>query len=232
MTPTIPKKLNMIWVGVDANRPDRFIETWRSNHTDWEFRLWGNADLETTAWACDRQVRLLAKAERWEAVADVMRYEILHRYGGVYADADSVSVRPLDDWLLKTPMFTVWESEQHAPGLIANGFIGAVPGHPALAEMIRRIGLLDDPLQARRWWFGRPKPIAPWKSTGPRLFTKVIRSQPRGQVTTLPSVMFLPQHFCDPQEREAEVIYARHFWATTKELAKLSAPERAHRPGA
>jgi mannosyltransferase OCH1-like enzyme len=150
-----------------------------------------------------------------------MRYEILYRHGGVYADADSISVRPLDDWLLQRPMFAVWESEEHAPGLIANSFIGAVPGHPALAEMIRRIGQLKDPLNFRSWWRPRPKRTAPWKSTGPRLFTKVVSSQPRERVTILPSIMFLPQHFRDMHERESELIYARHFWSTTS-VAKLS----------
>jgi len=205
----------MIWVGADEKRPDRWIDSWRLNHIDWEFRLWGNADLETVAWACKEQIRVLAKAERWEGVADVMRYEILYRYGGVYVDSDSISVRPLDDWLLETPMFAVWESEEHAPGLIANGFIGAVPGHPALAKMIDRISRLKDPLNVRSWWRPRPKPTAPWKSIGPRLFTKVVRSQPRGQVRILPSIMFLPQHFRDMHEREGELVYARHFWSTT-----------------
>lgn len=227
MTPIIPKKLHMIWVGAEEKRPDQWIETWRGNHADWEFRLWGNADLETTAWACRKQIEILAAAGKWEGVADVMRYEILHRHGGVYADADLVSVRPLDDWLRETPMFAVWESEEHAPGLIANGFIGAVPGHPALAETIERISRLDDPLKTKRWWFARPKPTAPWKTIGPRLFTKVVQSQPRGQVTILPSVMFLPRHFRDTQEREAEVIYARHFWRTTDDDAAASARQKA-----
>lgn len=212
---TIPKKLHMIWVGDESARPDEWISTWRTNHADWEFRLWGNADLERDTWKCRKQLNTLAKAGRWEGVADIMRYEILHRHGGVYADCDSVSLRPLDDALLATPLFAVWESEQYAPGLIANGFIGAVRDHPALAELIERIGSLGNPLLVRRRWLPLMKKVASWKSTGPELFTRVIRSQPPGAVTILPSVMFIPRHYRQSGERVADVIYARHFWAST-----------------
>ena len=51
------------------------------------------------------QLQPLAEAKKWEGVADVMRYEILFRHGGFYADCDSVSLRPLDDWMLATPLF-------------------------------------------------------------------------------------------------------------------------------
>lgn len=215
MTPIIPKKLHLIWVGDDKRRPDRWIDSWRTNHPDWSFRLWGNAELESTPWVCSRQIKSLAAAGRWEGVADVMRYEILSKHGGVYVDADSASVRPLDDWLLAAPMFAVWESEEHAPGLVANGFIGAVARHPALIEIIGRIKRLKDPLRMRKPWRLWAKPVAPWKTVGPVLFSQVVRAQPRDQVKILPSALFLPHHFRDMNEDLGKVVYARHFWQTT-----------------
>jgi mannosyltransferase OCH1-like enzyme len=211
----IPKKLHLIWVGDDGSRPDRWIESWRTNHPHWEFRLWGNAERETVPWRCAYQIQLLAAAGRWDGVADVMRYEILHEHGGVYVDADSLSVRPLDDWLLETPMFAVWESEEHAPGLVANGFIGAIAGHAALVEIVDRIRQLKDPLRVRNPWRLWPKRVAPWKTVGPVLFTEVVRGQPPDQVKILASELFLPRHFLDAHERQGKVVYARHFWQTT-----------------
>jgi mannosyltransferase OCH1-like enzyme len=83
-----------------------------------------------------------------------MRYEILHDHGGVYVDADSTCVRPLDDWLRDMRMFAIWESEQHRPGLIANGFIGSAPQHPALAAIIHETTRTDKrrikPIPTRR----------------------------------------------------------------------------------
>ncbi len=208
----------MIWVGDDAERPDSWISTWRENHCDWEFRLWGNEDLAVESWTCGNQLRLLTEARRWEGVADIMRYEILLRHGGVYADSDSVSVRPLDDELLDRRMFAVWENEAHAPGLVANGFIGAEPEHPALRTVIGEIAKLDHPLRLPRRWLPWSKKAAPWKTTGPQLFTRVVSSLPPEEVTILPSSMFLPRHYTETAERDEGVIYARHFWSTTSRL--------------
>jgi mannosyltransferase OCH1-like enzyme len=217
----IPKKLHLIWVGDDRNRPDPWINSWRTNHPDWEFRLWGNAERELTPWRCAHQIRVLAAARRWDGVADIMRYEILREHGGVYVDADSLSVRPLDEWLLETPMFAVWESEEHAPGLVANGFIGAIAGHAALVEIVDRINQLKDPLRVREPWRLRAKRVAPWKTVGPVLFTEIVRAQPPDQVKILPSALFLPRHFLDVHEDPGKVVYARHFWQTTNKDRRL-----------
>lgn len=215
MVQFIPKKLHLIWIGEDERRPTEWIESWRRNHPEWEFRLWGNEDRLSTSWICSRQIEALATAGRWEGVADVMRYEILCEHGGVYVDADSASVRPLDDCLLTTPMFAVWESEEHAPGLIANGFIGAVARHPALLAIIDRIRRLKNPLRMRKPWRLWTTPVAPWKTVGPALFTQVMRAQPDDQIRILPSALFLPDHFLAPDKKLETVVYARHFWQTT-----------------
>lgn len=34
--------------------------------------------------------------------ADIMRYEILYKYGGIYLDADSLCLESLDEFFLKT----------------------------------------------------------------------------------------------------------------------------------
>jgi mannosyltransferase OCH1-like enzyme len=121
---TIPKKLHLIWVGDDTKRPHHSIDSWKHKHPAWEFRVWSNAELDGTPWKARRQIDRFRALNHWDGVADLMRYEILHEHGGVYVDADSTCVRALDDWLLDTRMFAVWENERHSPGLIANGFIG------------------------------------------------------------------------------------------------------------
>jgi inositol phosphorylceramide mannosyltransferase catalytic subunit len=218
----IPQKLHVIWVGDERKRPHQNIATWRDNHPDWEFRLWGNADLERGPWRSKRQMAIYREAGRWEGVADLMRYEILFEHGGVYVDADSISVRPLDAWLRVPGMFVVWESEQHRPGLVANTFIGSMAQHPALAAIIRATSRMHTPLWRRTWhiegWSGiRPRfrymEAPPWKIVGPMLFTKMLLPYCPRDVTILPSRLFLPKHFEDKEERPA--VYARHDWSST-----------------
>lgn len=99
----IPQKIHVIWVGDESKRPDQWISIWRDNHPTWEFRLWGNAELERQSWRSKKQIEIFRNSGHWEGVADLMRYEILFEHGGVYVDADSTSVRPLDSWLLAPP---------------------------------------------------------------------------------------------------------------------------------
>lgn len=132
-----------------SSGPDHHIATWRANHPTWQFRLWGNADLDGCRWRARRQIEIFREGGYWEGVADLMRYEILHEQGGVYVDADSISVRPLGNWIMAQRMFAVWESEKHRPGLIANTFIGSVPEHPALGAIIQATSRMNKKVWSR-----------------------------------------------------------------------------------
>ena len=228
----IPQKLHVIWVGDDDKQPRAAIESWRSKHPTWEFRVWGNADLDGLAWKSKRQIEIFRASERWEGIADLMRYEILHEHGGVYVDADATCVRPLDDWLLEPPMFAVWESERCAPDLIANGFIGCQADHPAMAAIVRETSRMNDPVWQRTWhiegWRGfRPKfryeKTYPWKTVGPRFFTKMVMPFCPEQATILPSILFLPQHYTEKTARHSSLIYATHTWGSTHEAYSAGA---------
>jgi len=39
-----------------------------------------------------------------------MRYEILFNEGGIALDADSLCLRPLEDWLLEPAAFAAWRT--------------------------------------------------------------------------------------------------------------------------
>ena len=159
-------------------------------------------------------MEMFESAKEWCGIADLMRYEILYQHGGFYADADSISVRPLDETLLQNKMFVCYASEQHRPGYIANGFIGAVAGHVVLEKMIEKISRMDED-SMYRWgfykWKLQKRHIPAWKTVGTILLTPIIRKY-SDQVKILPSVSFIPKYYGDEEER---VIYARHLWGST-----------------
>src|SRR5215469_16861270 len=134
----IPKKLHLIWVGDAYKRPVRCIESWRQNHLDWDFTLWTDKELYETNWINAEHMNAFALAKCWSAVADLMRYEILYREGGVYVDADSFSIRPLDGWLLQSEMFACWENTlaKGRARLVSNAFLGSERGNPFLRYLI------------------------------------------------------------------------------------------------
>lgn len=212
----IPKTIHIIWVGDESKRPEDFIQTWKDNHPSWTVNVWGNYSLNKSTWRCQKQIDAFANAGMWHGVADIMRYEILSTYGGVYVDADSISVRPLDEEFLNNSLFAVYESEVHVPKLIANGFIGSIPGHPALEDIVEHISSLNDPLNKLcfRWYGLKRRRVPAWKSVGPKLFSRILKKHV-AKVTIFPSIMFLPQHYKDTAERSGGPIYARHVWGKT-----------------
>ena len=140
--PTIPKIIHQIWIGKKYHRPEQWMNTWPAMNPDWEYRVWTDDNLHTllplrAQTAFDAMPHLAGKA-------DILRYEILHRFGGVYIDADTECVAPLTDDLLQNFAFAAHENEYIRPGLIANSVIGTQPGCPLMNAMIEHVAALPD----------------------------------------------------------------------------------------
>lgn len=151
----IEKKLHFVWIGDETKRPDNCIETWRKLNPDYEIKIWGNDELASYGWVLGDWIKEMA-SHSLAGVADLMRYEILFREGGVTLDADSVCIRPLEDWVLETSEFACWENEHLVPGLIAVGCMGAKKESPFFGRMV--VDLVEENIDCS-------KPA--WKTTGP-----------------------------------------------------------------
>jgi mannosyltransferase OCH1-like enzyme len=220
----IPKKLHLIWVGDAHKLPEKCINSWRDNHPQWEFKLWTDKDLRQRKWINQSHLQSFVNKGHWSAVADLMRYEILFREGGVYADADSFSLRPLDHWLLENEMFACWENTlaEGRARLVSNAFLGSVAGNPFL-------GFLIDTIQKRkelfeRWSWGRMRYVrmSAWKSVGPYRLTRCIYDYDGGRgyhnISILPSHMFCPNHYRGKLYGGNGLVYADHAWASTRKV--------------
>src|SRR5271166_5830996 len=175
----IPKKLHLIWVGDDKKRPTACIESWKRNHPDWNFRLWENRELHSENWINKAHINTLMQDKKWPGVADLMRYEILCKEGGVYADADSYSVRPLDDWLLENEMFACWEDTLSRARLVNNAFLGSIPGNPFLRFVIDRINRKKQLYIRWSWSRMRFVTMGVWRSVGPYHLTECVHAYNR-----------------------------------------------------
>lgn len=87
----IPKIIHQIWIGDKAAPPKKWLDTWSrtfmSQNPGYVYVLWRDDDLKHLK----MHNRALYDAEpTLPGKADVARYEILYRYGGVYVDADIV----------------------------------------------------------------------------------------------------------------------------------------------
>lgn len=74
--------------------------------------------------------------------ADLWRYCILYKFGGFYADVDTLCFGNLEEFIQKDVDF-VAPIDLFDPNLgtynVANGFIGCIPNHPIMMSCIKRI---------------------------------------------------------------------------------------------
>ena len=85
--PKIPKILHQIWLGY-KRPPDYFYafrDKWQAMHPDWEYKLWTDNDLDSLS----LELRDLIEASpNFAEKSDILRAELLERFGGLYVDVD------------------------------------------------------------------------------------------------------------------------------------------------
>ena len=187
------RRLHQIWIG-PRPAPTAWLRTWREKHPDWEYRLWGNADLDSGLWRCRKQIDAMPE---WNGKADIIRWEILQRFGGIVVDADSVCVAPFDDSFLVHRAFASYEHEVLRPGLVAAGTVGAEAEAPFLEEILKAIDTRE--LKGRAW-----------ESVGPKLLTEFARN-----LHIYPARTFLPTHYSGAKAPGNAPVHAIQFWGST-----------------
>ncbi len=129
---SIPRIVHRIWLG-DQPMSEEFVEygeTWKAHHPGWEHRLWTEDNLPSDLRRREVFEAFRAPAER----SDLLRYELLWRYGGVYVDTDMECLRPIDELVERVDFFAA----AHKKGRqLNNSPIGAAAGHPILEAAVR-----------------------------------------------------------------------------------------------
>jgi len=186
----IPKIIHQIWIG-PLPPPSSMMETWKAHHPDWQYKLW------TSEKGWGNQDKIDAMPE-WNGKADIMRWEILWREGGVLVDADSICVQPLDEAFLQHDNFACWENESVRPGLIAAGYVGAAPGSLLMRKCIETVA-------------SRPLHGPAWQCVGPGLLTEVADET----LHVFPARMFIPRHYTGVAAPGDAPVYATQHWGST-----------------
>lgn len=92
------------------------INTWRKFFPGWEIREWNedNYDLSGIPYIADAY-----RLRKWAFVSDLVRLDVLYKYGGIYLDVDVEFIKPLPSSYLDFKGFMGFEyTNTIAPGLI------------------------------------------------------------------------------------------------------------------
>ena len=170
----IPKTFHYIWISPFLNETNKSnievrvrenIQTCLDLHPNWNYTIWTD-DLVRIEFP--ELIDLLIAAAVPPVISDVLRVNILARYGGIYLDTDFLCVRSFEP-LLKQQYCTAFAGSEEAQQdnvlgeAVANALIGSTAGHFLLvraAELILSVAL---------------GPQSPVIKTGPYFLAKMVR---------------------------------------------------------
>jgi inositol phosphorylceramide mannosyltransferase catalytic subunit len=186
----IPRKIYQIWRNQTIPLEwERLVQSWKRFHPDWEYRLW--TDIDSRSFVEEHYPGFLETYDSFSydiQRADVMRYLLLHTYGGVYVDLDFECLRPLGGLLAGRTFVAGFEPSVHASWhgearVVCNAFLAAAKGHPFLAAVINACKNLNPRITFHHEVLS---------TTGPIMLTRVWESYSDKDITILDDYVVYP----------------------------------------
>lgn len=220
----IPKILHQLWIGPKP-APTKFMDTFKDKHPEFEYIRWTEAEimLRSMKFECMDAINRMSEIN---GKADIMRWEILYHYGGVFQDADSVCLEPFDDSFLEKQAFAGFENETARQGLVATGTMGFPPKHPlcrAAVDWMLTNDSCPETCGQRAWY-----------TVGPGLLTRLLETGKYSDLSVYPSYSFIPYHFTGLQYNGHKKVYCFQEWGSTKQnyeiMNQLEIPQELREP--
>ncbi|MBA3850492.1 MAG: hypothetical protein C0502_10955 [Opitutus sp.] len=201
---TIPRIFHRIWLGPKPLPAEfaAFGETWAALHPGWEMRLWTDANLPPLA-----NQALFDSAPSFAAKADILRYELLLRFGGVYVDTDFECLKSIEPLLDDVECFVAQQKDLDADFgkfcYVNNALMGAAPGHPLFRDLVESLP---------QHMASLPPDVPASYLTGPHYLTTVLQSHPEAKI--FPAKFFYPYTATERWRRHEKFpdAYAVHHW--------------------
>ena len=201
----IPKIIHQIWLGSPFPvRYEKWAASWKQHHPDWQYMLWTDENVGSLIL---ENRELFEQATNFGVKADILRYELLNQFGGLYIDTDFECLRPFDVLHETYSFFTGISNESSF--VLANGLLASVPGHPIIRACIQNVTVAQD-----SYWENISR------GSGPLFFTPECMnfvSQGNKGFMALPRSYFYPMPLGVPAKAKPEIYirpesFAIHHW--------------------
>ena len=166
-TPKIPHIVHIIWLG--GKMPEKFndyVQSWYDKESDWTHIFWTDSpanydrgtliatSFEQITAAIKKGVKRIAvdtrnlvydnkvfydKSPNYGGRSDILKWEIVYRFGGVYVDTDFECLKPLDHLHDLYDFYTGIQTLDTAYLQLGAALYAARPGHPILKECVEGI---------------------------------------------------------------------------------------------
>lgn len=220
----IPKIIHQIWIG-PKKVPWEWINSIKidfiKKHPDWKYYLWTDKQVKKFILKNKKEFEL---EKSYAGKSDILRYEILNKYGGIYIDADSYWLgKNLDDLINQTNntgFFCGLECDKDKSSKcksnygLANGVIGSSKNNPITNYLIECVG--------KNYFKCKNQPA--FKTTGPYFVDQILNNF---NITIFPYYYFYPIYWHDKkalnltineQKKKFPNSYLTQFGYTTNNL--------------
>ena len=182
----IPKIIHQIWIGpkeVPWKWINSFKEDFRNKYPGWKYYLWTDKEVA--------KLNLVNKIhydneKRYDGKADILRYELLYNFGGIYIDADSYWLGlDLGDLIKQTNytgFFAAIENKERYNKGLANGVLGSSVNNPIAKYLV-------DILNKQYNQHIRDYSVGPWVTLGPYYIDQILY---KFNITVFPDYYFYP----------------------------------------
>jgi len=188
-----------IWLGSQPmpTEFEEFSRSWSSLHPSWKVITWTDESrppLENES--------LFERAPNFAQKSDILRYELLLRFGGVYLDTDFECLQSIDPLLAGVDGFAAMEDWQ----TVSAGIIGCTPWHPLIQTIVQDL--------PRTMLAGQSQV----EQSGPAMLTRSVMQYldcHPGSIYLFGEDFFYPYHYSEPDRRHESFphAFAVHHWA-------------------
>lgn len=126
----IPKIIHYAWVGGEI--PDEVknrVKNWKKVMPEWTFMFWNEDDWDFNS---DLYSQEKIKQKKYGFAIDVLRYDVIYKYGGFYLDTDMILNQSLDSFLDNHNVFGLFYKNS-----ITTAFFGAEKGSSLVHELYK-----------------------------------------------------------------------------------------------
>lgn len=213
---SIPQIFHQIWVppGREGDpKVEESRQSWLKRNPGWTHCMWTDKAL---TWLEHRDLynaapKLVPKDAIGQFRSDIARLEILHKFGGMYVDCDTICMRPVDEALNG---HDAWAASEDGTW-VGNTYLAATPHHPVLAELVQELRENITRNTGKGW---RPNRLS-----GPRYLTPIWNKH---GCYVAPGRLWFPYSYVDVKRGKiptyvSKDVFAVHEWRHHREVLGL-----------
>ncbi len=202
----IPKIIHQIWIGGPLPPVfEKYMNSWKQKHPGWEYNLWTDENVDELFPLYNQD--LYDQTESMGVKSDLLKWEIIYRFGGLYVDTDFECLQSLDEFHYRYDFYTGFQPLDAFFVQLGAALYAAYPGHPILKHCIETIK--DD-------WHHKGAP----KKSGPVHFSKsfmAVAGKNDSKDIAFPAFYFYPLGSKQTELKYNQWLnngaYAIHHWA-------------------